>query len=246
MLDQDARFVEREDWFIRAVIAGFIATVTMTIVLLVAYGVALALGSPGPGAGILANWFWGLTHNVVTSAAGTALPLAALLDSVFGIIWAVVYARLAEPHLSGPGWKRGLIFSPLPGLLSLLVFLPAVGGGILGLGLGAGPLPIIGNLLVHAVYGVTLGYLYLPQHSHLLVPDGEEENPEEIMLAHRGERTMAFGIIVGLVLGAIVGLIAGDVAGAGQGALLGILVGAAGGSAIGLFIGSYSGLAGAA
>ena len=42
----------------------------------------------------------------------------------------------------------------------MIIFLPLAGGGLLGLGLGAGPLPILGNLLVHLVYGVTLGFLY--------------------------------------------------------------------------------------
>lgn len=49
------------------------------------------------------------------------------------------------------------MFSLIPWAFSLVVFLPLVGGGFLGLGLGAGPLPILGNLLLHAVYGVTLG-----------------------------------------------------------------------------------------
>lgn len=242
MLDQDETFAERSDWFMRAVIAGFAATVMMTLLLVVAYGFASALGSSNPGAPVSARWFWGLTHNTVTDQTATSLPAAALLHFVFGIAWGVVYAGIFEPHLSGPGWRRGLIFSPLPGLLSLLVFLPAVGAGFLGLGLEAGPLPIIGNLLVHAAYGVTLGYLFLPQHTRLLVPDGEDENPAEVFLIHRSERAMALGIVLGLALGGMIGWIGGDVLAPGRGALVGLLVGAVGGSATGLTVGSYSGL----
>lgn len=242
MIGEDGKFVDRADWFMRAIIAGFAATVTMSLVLVVAYGVALLLGSDSANAPLILRWIWSLAHNTVAQQTATAVPGVILLHFVFGIAWAVVYARFAEPHLSGPGWRRGLIFSPLPGLLSLLVFLPLVGGGILGLGLGAGPLPIIGNLLVHAVYGATLGYVYLPQHAALLLGDGEEANPVEVGMLYRSERLTALGIILGLAVGALVGWVVGLIFAPNAGGLLGLLFGALGGSILGLFIGSYSGL----
>ena len=39
--------------------------------------------------------------------------------------------------------------------------LPAAdGGGLLGMNIGAGPLPILGNLILHLVYGAVLGSAY--------------------------------------------------------------------------------------
>ena len=51
-------------------------------------------------------------------------------------------------------------FALLPWLVSLVIFMPLLGGGILGLSLGAGPLPIVGNLVLHALYGAVLGVVW--------------------------------------------------------------------------------------
>src|ERR671933_647575 len=68
-----------------------------------------------------------------------------------------IVARFAAPHLRGPDWWRGVQFAVLPAMVSLVVVLPLLGAGLLGLRLGAGPFPLLGNLLLHALYGATLG-----------------------------------------------------------------------------------------
>jgi hypothetical protein len=45
----------------------------------------------------------------------------------------------------------------LPFLISVLVVLPFMGAGVLGLGLGAGPVPAAGELIRNALFGVGLG-----------------------------------------------------------------------------------------
>src|SRR5207247_9080454 len=77
-----------------------------------------------------------------------------------GLLWAVLYGFVAEPRLSGTSWERGVKFALIPWVLSLVIFLPLVGGGILGMSLGAGPLPLLGNLILHVVYGAILGFVY--------------------------------------------------------------------------------------
>jgi hypothetical protein len=243
VIDLNARATQRDaDWLVRAILAGFAATVAMTGALVIAYGVALMLGSADPQASVVLRWLWALAHNTVTAGAETSVPITVLLHVVAGIGWAVVYAALAEPRLSGPGWRRGLTFAPIPWLLSLIVFLPLVGGGFLGLGLGAGPLPIIGNLLLHVVYGLTLGFLYAPENARVLHPDDLDVTPAEQSLLTRSEQTMATGMLLGLVAGAIVGWVIAFVFTPGQSGLVGMLLGALGGSAAGLLVGSYSGL----
>lgn len=239
----DAAFADRKsDWLGRALIAGFIATAVMTMVLLVAFGIVVALGSDSPGSPLVFRWLWALAHNVVTEHAQTALPAVVLLHFVFGINWAVLYAAFAEPHLPGPGWQRGLLFAPLPWLLSLLVFLPAVGGGMLGLGLGAGILPIVGNLVLHLVYGISLGYLYAPESDHVLVDQGAFVSVADIQVLSHEVHTMALGVIFGLGLGGLLGLIVQATIAPGQSVLVALLLGMVGGSVVGALVGSFAGL----
>ena len=228
------------DWLFRAVLAGLIATMLMTVGLAVAYLVATVLGSESPNAPVLARWLGGLTHNAVTLQAETALPIAVLLHVIAGIGWAVVYAGVVEPRLSGPGWRRGLVFAPAPGILSLLVFLPALGGGIFGLGLGAGPLPVVGNLVLHLVYGATLGGFYARESAHLLVEPGETERSDEVWTMLQVEHATAIGIIVGLVVGGLGGWLSAGAFAPGQPAVLAALLGMLLGSAGGAFVGSFS------
>jgi hypothetical protein len=54
-------------------------------------------------------------------------------------------------------WLEGLLFAILPFLISVLVLLPLMGAGPLGLGLGAGLVPAAGELLRNALFGVGLG-----------------------------------------------------------------------------------------
>jgi hypothetical protein len=242
-IGQIVRPSSREDgWLERAIVAGFVATALMTTVFAIAYGVAILLGSADPGAPLIARWLWGLGHNVVTAHARTAVPAVVLLHFVFGLVWAVIYAALAEPRLTGPAWRRGALFALLPGLLSLLVFLPAVGGGILGLGLGAGPLPIVGNLLLHLVYGTTLGRLYPAEGSRLLIERGEGESPDEARILAHAEQVMALGLTAGLALGALLGWLGLTAVAPDQPALAALAMGAVGGSAVGALVGSFAGL----
>src|SRR5579871_3960130 len=95
-----------KEWLVHAVLDGFVATVIMTTALAFAYVIASLLGSSDPSAPIFSRWLWALANNVVTRQAETAVPVAALLHVAAGFGWAVIYAVFAEPHLSGPGWRR--------------------------------------------------------------------------------------------------------------------------------------------
>src|ERR671933_1737604 len=113
----------RARWFSDAIIAGFVAIGTSTGVLMVAY--VLANGAADSQGDILRRWLWQLTHNEVVAFSSGRPAVALALHVVLGIIWAIIYAWLAEPRLSGPGWRRGVIFSLIPWLFSLLTLLPA-------------------------------------------------------------------------------------------------------------------------
>jgi hypothetical protein len=185
-----------------ALLAGFVASIAMLLAFGVAYAVALLLGQvPVP---VLAGWFQGLTHNALINTAEPHLYTATAIFFLGGLLWAVLYGLVFEPRLRGAGWQRGIMFALVPWLCSLAIVLPVVGGGLLGLGLGAGPLPIIGNLILHVVYGAVLGSVYgaaetvFDRPRHVAAAD-------DLQAGRLSEIGAARGMVVGLLLGAAVG-----------------------------------------
>ena len=237
------RRTRRHDWPQQAIVSGFIATAVAAVVLVGAYVAAQGLSqtyTPGT-TNTLITWFYNLTHNRATTAAKDGLYGALLLHLAFGVLWAGVYAYYAEAALTGPGWRKGLIFSLGPWLLSVVILLPLLGGGFLGFGLGAGPLPIIGNFVLHAVYGMVLGAVY-----QLSAVGGADANGLELKRDNSAERGAARGIASGAVVGGVAGLGISFFTGAANAIITGplqlFLFGAVLGAVGGALLGSMSGL----
>jgi hypothetical protein len=78
-----------------------------------------------------------------------------------GVLWGAVYALRGEALFPSnwPDWLRGLVYAALPLAASLLVAMPVLGMGFLGIG-ATGAVAATGELLRHAAYGVLLGLLY--------------------------------------------------------------------------------------
>jgi hypothetical protein len=197
-----------------ALLAGFVASVAMVLAFGVAFAVALILGRlPIP---VIGGWFRGLTSNALIDLAGPNLYAATAVFFIGGVLWAVLYGLVFEPRLSGPGWQRGLKFALVPWLFSLVVVLPVVGGGFLGLGLGAGPLPVLGNLVLHAVYGATLGSIFSSADSVVDRPSHEAFD-DDLRLGHLSEVGAARGVVAGLIVGVLAGLVAATLLQLGDG-----------------------------
>jgi membrane protein DedA with SNARE-associated domain len=99
---------------------------------------------------------------------GAARVLTIVLTIVFlavSTLWGMLYG-VVEPALRGPEWFRGLTFSAIPLLFSLLVVFPLAGGGWLGLDLGADGLPMLGEAVRSIAYGLTLGVGYAALTPH--------------------------------------------------------------------------------
>jgi Family of unknown function (DUF6789) len=236
-LDRTGRWNHEDDvakseiWLRSGIIAGFAATIIMSVALVVGYLMAGIFADQD--ASTVSGWFYGLTHNSLTDNT-FEIPIGAYgLNLLAGVIWALIYAEFFERRLTGPGWWRGMTFSLLPWLLSLIVFFPVVGGGFFGVDLEAGPLPIIGNLLLHLIYGAALGGLYVALASARV--DLADAGLLQAGWIDQGIAIgLAGGLTIGLVLGAFAGLVVeiGDVtttemtlAGAAVGVLGGLLVG---------------------
>ncbi len=226
----------------RAIVSGFAATSAMSLVLVMAYVVARILGDPTPGPGTPLRWLYALVDNAATGAVnGSLYPLIGL-HILIGLAWAIVYAFIVEPRLPiREGWLKGVYFSFIPWLLSIFVALPAMGAGVAGLKIGAGPLPMLGNLIIHLVYGWVLGYLYVSDV--VIIGETQRESDEQMATMADAEKGLAVGIITGAIVGIGVGWLIGSAvpllsANSAAPALIGAIVG----SALGALAGSMIGL----
>jgi hypothetical protein len=240
------------DSLARAILAGFAAGLTMLLLFLVAFNVARLLAGSrllaAPGLDLPRLWLTNLTSNRLIDAGLSDVHLAAGVYFAGGLLWAILYAYI-EPRLSGPPWVRGVTFAMLPALVSLVVVLPLLGGGLFGWALGAGPFPIIGNVVLHAVYGAILGIVYGPfgdlDASTLEQPIDDEGRPYRTQYERTAATFLVTGLVVGTLVGVILSMLSGEYAvqlpiGEANSGL--ILWGALIGAALGLFIGSFVGL----
>lgn len=230
--DDDERQTPSGRWLSNSILAGFAATTIMSFALIIAYLVVGFIGSENGNT--VSQWFWALKHNDLTNGIYD-IPIAAFsINLIAGLIWALIYARLVEPTLRGAGWWRGVVFSIGPWLLSLIAFFPLVGAGFFGLSLDAGPLPAIGNLVLHLLYGAALGGIYALS---------EMSAVDEGLSAHEAEVEtdgIAFGLVAGLTSGIVIGAIVSAIMSDNLDTAFNVmLVGAAFGSFIGGLAGPF-------
>lgn len=243
----------RVGWWPRAVTAGFIAAIAMLLTFVVAFAIAHALAASPIWSRLglmdVPGWLAGLARNPLVDLAGAGLYAIAGLHFFVAIVWGLVYALAVEPRLLGPGWRRGAVFSLIPWLISILVLLPLAGGGVLGMELGAGPLPILGNLVLHLVFGITLGALYGPLGDRPADTFPRTGIGDDEATVYRSEVRTAEGIIAGLLGGLALGaLVTWALAAPSEATILGtpraafMLGTCLLGGAVGGLLGSFTGL----
>ena len=236
----------------RAIIAGFVALGVSTVALVIVSGVAGSIGEAFRQQGLLFEWMYQLTHNEIVERGRGQVFASLAVHLFFGMLWALLYALVFEPRLRDyPGWLSGALFAMLPFFLSVVVFLPVTGGGLFGSELGAGPLPLIGNLVLHLLYGATLGAGYAADRYAPMdyTEDGEVDQATQRATMRRAESGAASGILIGASVGGLAGVVLGFVLPFSSGeALVGnwsVALGVAGalaGGAVGALIGSMTGL----
>jgi uncharacterized protein DUF6789 len=224
----------RVDWLGDSIVSGFLATIAMSVAMAGAFGLSRAIENRNGTT--VERWFWALTHNPVIDTTQDAIVLAIGVNLLMGLVWAILYGFDAEPRLNGSGWRKGMLFSLGPWLLSIVAFFPIMDGGIFGKDIHAGPLPVLGNLILHLIYGAVLGSIYAIDLEAWL--DGSEADRANAQAQQRGAAigTLA-GLVIGLVVGWLVGPSLNDVGGRG----LMVLIGALTGGALGLAAGSLAG-----
>lgn len=238
--------VEREPggrqagWLPSAILSGALASAFATVVLSVIYSYIVAQGSATSSGGVISGWSSALYRYVMANRSPLDLALAMGLQLVLGVGWAIIYASAVEPLLSGPGWLRGLVFAAGPWLGGVVVVLPIIGAGPLGLSVSAGPLPVLGALLASLLYSPALGALYARED--VLVEGGQPVDPRERAALRRTETLMAAGLLPGMLLGGLVSLLAANVVAPGQDPWIATTVGAVFGGAIAVLLVPFFGM----
>ncbi len=225
----------RDDWQQSALLSGFLATFCLSVVVTGAYLFAENVGDQSGGT--ISRWLYGLAHNVSTERTTNFFFLAMGLNIAVGLVLAVVYAGVAEPRLAGSGWRKGILFALIPFVLSLVVLFPVLDIGFFGIDAGAGPLPALGSLVAHLVYGFVLGGFF---GSRLEDWDGASEH--DLHAARLSNRGSAKGLAIGLPLGAGLGFLMMPLLDNIAGAVAIVLAYTLLGGAFGLLIGSFMGM----
>jgi Family of unknown function (DUF6789)/Protein of unknown function (DUF2938) len=129
----------------KAVLAGFIGTLAMTVALIM----APFMGMPPMPIGKMLAGFMGLPE--IVGWAG---------HFMIGIVLALIYAQVFASRLPGKAYVRGAIFSLLPWFAAQIMVNPMMGAGIFALNTPAPFLMVMGSLIGHLVYGVVIGGVY--------------------------------------------------------------------------------------
>jgi len=220
------------DGLVDSILSGFIATFVLSAATFGAYGIARAFGDRAGNQ--FERWLYNLSHNTIINSTHNSLALAIGLDLLVGIGWGIVYGFVIDRRLDGPGWRNGMLFALIPWLISIFIFFPVMNAGVLGLDLHAGPLPVIGNLILHLIYGAVLGWAFGFPMVKRLGDNAIDQRHNQL-----AEQWGVIGLLIGIPVGAIIGWIAGpsmdSFAGRPVIALLAALIGAMAGLCLGTF-----------
>lgn len=127
------RHISATDRIGNGVVAGFIATLALSVLHEPVMVVAEAVGADAPVTGWLFHFFVGT------------------------LLWGGAFG-FAHDYLPGASWVRGVIFAAGAAAIVLVGIAPFTGAGLLGLELGV-VAPII-VVLFHLAYGAILGAIY--------------------------------------------------------------------------------------
>src|SRR5262249_9463638 len=111
--------------------------------------------------------------DLLERAAANSDPIMvwALHFLIGSVMWGLLFA-VFSPHLRGPKWLCGAEFGAVAWLIMMVAFLPAAGLPMFAIGMG--PSIPVGALIVHLVFGVTMGEVYCLLVRHF--PDEVEED----------------------------------------------------------------------
>lgn len=134
--------------YLRAMLAGFIATVVLSALMLMKSMMGVM-----PGLDVI-RMLTGMAHNLMGLPASPAVGW--LLHFMIGtVLWGIGFAVLYNVLPGRSPAIKGIVFGLLAWLLMMLLPMPMAGAGLFGLKMGM-MAPVM-TLLLHVIWGVVLG-----------------------------------------------------------------------------------------
>ncbi len=135
----------------RAILAGFAATVVLSILMVIKSAVGLV------------PEFNAVEMLTRISTVRFGIPpdpmIGWMAHFLIGtVLWGVAFAVLSKSWTSVGPLARALVFSAVAWLLMMVIVMPLAGAGLFAAGLGVGA--AIAALVLHLVYGAVLGLVY--------------------------------------------------------------------------------------
>ena len=151
---------DREARLRAGVAAGLLATIASTLLLNVLINLAGNIAFNVPGT-LVEQTARRLAFALARDVQPVLLFIAVPAFLGVGVVWGGVYGLWAADELPSvwPDWQRGGVYAGLPLVTSLLVVMPSLGMGFLGIS-ASGPVAAAAELVRHAAYGVLLGLLF--------------------------------------------------------------------------------------
>lgn len=129
----------------KAVLAGLIGTLVMTMVMLMAPVMGMP---PMPIGKMLANFMR------IPEALGW------IAHFMIGTVLTLIYTSVFASHLPGSGFVRGALYGILPWLLSQIIVNPIMGAGIFASNTPTPMVMVLGSFMGHIIYGGVVGAIY--------------------------------------------------------------------------------------
>jgi uncharacterized membrane protein YagU involved in acid resistance len=131
--------------FSKAIIAGLVGTVVMTMMMVI----APLIGMPEMSIGRMLAGFMGIPVAIGWGA-----------HFMIGAVLAVIYAYAFAARLPGSVWVKGLLFGLIPWFMAQVVVNPMMGAGVFASNTPTPVAMVMGSLMGHIVYGTVLGAVY--------------------------------------------------------------------------------------
>jgi len=138
----------------KAILAGFIATLVMTVIMRIASMIGLPKMDVASMLGSM------LTQTVPEPMSGPRF-LGLVLHFLQGsVVFPLLFAYLFYKILPGPSWFKGIIWALILWFVLQVVIMPKMGAGFFSSHVPQTMMRLIGSLIVHVIYGIILGGIY--------------------------------------------------------------------------------------